>query len=414
MNKEELTELIQLYSAGCIKKLDLQKLRSSMEENDNFPWLELSEYQNLVALLSVTLKTEEPTLNAKNKVVYKMNELAEARSSDNIENDTSEQMVQNVLASEEKIDWGSLSPIRKKTKKSADTLNSDLKETFTQVQPPSKIIAASKLDFDEVSDETINLDEGNSLEKDPAPQRRFEKYHYSIAGLFLLAILFGGYLYLGSSSEVKTEFPNVKTEQPKISAKEFKPNIKDTTEEIIGIVSVGEPESIKNENENKSQKQIQEELLPTPPPELSATVEYPPVKFIEYVPEEENKLAEETKTEDQEAVPPPVEEPIVEEEEPAYFVAVEEMPEPIGGLKSIQTKIVYPVLARRAGIEGKVFVRAYVDETGSVTRAEVIKGIGLGCDEAALDAVLNTKFNPGKQRGKPIKVQVVIPIIFKQ
>ena len=61
-----------------------------------------------------------------------------------------------------------------------------------------------------------------------------------------------------------------------------------------------------------------------------------------------------------------------------------------------------------------VFVRAYVDETGSVTRAEVIKGIGLGCDEAALDAVLNTKFNPGKQRGKPIKVQVVIPISFKQ
>ena len=73
------------------------------------------------------------------------------------------------------------------------------------------------------------MDEGSSLEKDPAPQRRFEKYHYSIAGLFLIAILFGGYLYFGSSSEVKTEFPIVKTESPKISVKEFKQDTQDTT-----------------------------------------------------------------------------------------------------------------------------------------------------------------------------------------
>ena len=89
------------------------------------------------------------------------------------------------------------------------------------------------------------------------------------------------------------------------------------------------------------------------------------------------------------------------------------MPEPIGGLKSIQNKITYPDLAKKAGIEGKVFILAYVDENGNVTKAEVIKGIGLGCDEAALDAVRLTKFKPGKQRGKPIKVQITIPISFK-
>jgi len=412
MNKEELTELIQLYSAGCIKKQELQKLRASMEEDENFPWSELSEYQNIAALLSITLKTEEPTLNVKNKVVYKMNKLAEARSGDNIENDTDEQKVQSVSTSEEKIDWGSLSPTRKKTEKPADAFSSDLKETFTQVQPPSKIIAESKVNFDGVSDGTIDLDKESSIEKDTVPKRRFEKHHYSIAGLFLLIILFGGYLYLGSSSEVKTIFPKVKTEPPKIFAKEFKQDTQDTTEEIIGIISVGDLESVA-ENENEPEKQIQEELLPTPPPELSSPLEYPPVEFVEYVPVEENISTEETKKEDPKTVPPPEEVSIVEEE-PAYFVAVEEMPEPIGGLNSIQAKIVYPELARRAGIEGKVFVRAYVDETGSVTRAEVIKGIGLGCDEAALDAVLNTKFSPGKQRGKPIKVQVVIPISFKQ
>jgi periplasmic protein TonB len=109
------------------------------------------------------------------------------------------------------------------------------------------------------------------------------------------------------------------------------------------------------------------------------------------------------------------EEKVVEKEEkaPTYFVAVEEMPEPIGGIKAIQEKITYPEIAKRAGVEGKVYILAFVDENGNVTKAQVLKGIGAGCDEAALDAVLKTKFKPGKQRGTPVKVQVSIPIIFK-
>jgi len=92
---------------------------------------------------------------------------------------------------------------------------------------------------------------------------------------------------------------------------------------------------------------------------------------------------------------------------------VEEMPEPIGGIKAIQEKIVYPEIAKRAGVEGKVYVLAFVDESGTVTKTQLIKGIGAGCDEAALNAVQKTKFKPGKQRGKPVKVQVSIPIVFK-
>ena len=110
-----------------------------------------------------------------------------------------------------------------------------------------------------------------------------------------------------------------------------------------------------------------------------------------------------------------VEEKVVEEKEqaPTYFVAVEEMPEPIGGIKGIQEKIEYPEIAKRAGVEGKVYILAFVDESGNVMKAQVLKGIGAGCDEAALDAVQKTKFKPGKQRGVPVKVQVSIPIIFK-
>lgn len=96
-----------------------------------------------------------------------------------------------------------------------------------------------------------------------------------------------------------------------------------------------------------------------------------------------------------------------------YLIAVEEMPFPIGGLYAIQENIVYPELAKRLGIEGKVYILAFINEKGIVDHAKVIKGIGSGCDEAALNAVIKTKFSPGKQRGKPVKVQVSIPIVFK-
>ena len=89
------------------------------------------------------------------------------------------------------------------------------------------------------------------------------------------------------------------------------------------------------------------------------------------------------------------------------------MPEPIGGIAAIQSKIVYPEIAKRAGVQGRVFVKAYVDESGNVNKVELIRGIGAGCDEAAMEAVQSVKFKPGKQRGKPVKVQVTVPVLFR-
>jgi len=110
----------------------------------------------------------------------------------------------------------------------------------------------------------------------------------------------------------------------------------------------------------------------------------------------------------------PPKEKVKIEEEPAFFVAVEEMPELIGGLKTLQSKIKYPEIASRVGVEGKVLVQAVVNESGDVMSVKTIKGIGSGCDEVAMDAVRNSKFTPGKQRGKNVKVQVTIPIVFKK
>lgn len=91
----------------------------------------------------------------------------------------------------------------------------------------------------------------------------------------------------------------------------------------------------------------------------------------------------------------------------------DKMPEPIGGIKAIQEKIHYPEIAKRAGIEGKVFIRADIDKEGNVTKTEVLKKLGHGLDEAAVKAVSQTKFKPAKKNNKEVEAQVVIPILFK-
>jgi TonB family protein len=111
--------------------------------------------------------------------------------------------------------------------------------------------------------------------------------------------------------------------------------------------------------------------------------------------------------------PPPAARKVVEDEEPEIFLVVDQDPELIGGLEGLQRSIRYPEIARKAGIEGRVFVQFVVDENGNVLDPVVTRGIGGGCDEAALEAVRNAKFKPGKQRGLAVKVQYSLPLTFR-
>ena len=118
------------------------------------------------------------------------------------------------------------------------------------------------------------------------------------------------------------------------------------------------------------------------------------------------------KNTEEKTVPPTVKEENFDDD-PAYYLSAEVMPEPKGGIAELQKKLIYPSYAKENEIEGTVKVRAFVDQNGDVTRAEVEQGIGYGCDESARITVLYAKFNPGLIRGKPIKTQVVIPLEFK-
>lgn len=96
-----------------------------------------------------------------------------------------------------------------------------------------------------------------------------------------------------------------------------------------------------------------------------------------------------------------------------FICEVEVCPKPAGGKEEIQNNLVYPEYAKLYGLEGRVKVLTTVDERGNVTNIEVIRELGLGCEQAAVDAIMNTKFLPGFDKGKPVKSQVAFDVEFK-
>lgn len=111
---------------------------------------------------------------------------------------------------------------------------------------------------------------------------------------------------------------------------------------------------------------------------------------------------------------------VQEEEEIAedvIFTVVEDQPSYPGGeearIRYLQDNLRYPQMAREAGIQGTVFVTFVVERDGSVTDVRVLRGIGGGCDEEAVRVVQNMpRWNPGRQRGQPVRVQFNMPIRF--
>lgn len=99
------------------------------------------------------------------------------------------------------------------------------------------------------------------------------------------------------------------------------------------------------------------------------------------------------------------------------FRVVEENAEFPGGMNEIvrflDMHLVYPEAAQKMGIHGRVFVEFTIKPDGSVDNVKAIKGIGAGCDEAAVAAVTKLPdWKPGRQHGKPVPVRLTLPIRF--
>lgn len=159
------------------------------------------------------------------------------------------------------------------------------------------------------------------------------------------------------------------------------------------------------------------EQPPPPPPQVT------PPEIIE-VPDEQEIEEEIEVNLDVEVTEETVIEDVVFDEAPEeeaadeIFQFVEDQPTPLGGMKAfyayVGKNMKYPAQARRMGIEGKVYITFVVGKDGALTDIKVLKGIGAGCDQEAIRVLSGApKWKPGKQRGRPVRVRMQLPIIFK-
>ncbi len=83
-------------------------------------------------------------------------------------------------------------------------------------------------------------------------------------------------------------------------------------------------------------------------------------------------------------------------------------------LQFIYSNIQYPGIARENGVSGMVVVQFVVERDGSISNITLVRDIGAGCGEEAKRIVaMMPKWNPGKQRERPVRVQFTLPVRFK-
>jgi periplasmic protein TonB len=182
----------------------------------------------------------------------------------------------------------------------------------------------------------------------------------------------------------------------------------------IEISTVGTEEIVLDEQEIVEMEEIVQTRQieqPPPPPRPPSPVPVPNDEIIEDIDIMIDAEMDFGSTLDM--PPPPPQQEEEEEPEEGFFIIVEQMPELIGGLAALQADVRYPERALRANIEGRVIVQFIVNERGEVENPQVIRGIGGGCDEEAIRVVKQAKFKPGMQRGRPVRVQYNLPVIFR-
>lgn len=177
-----------------------------------------------------------------------------------------------------------------------------------------------------------------------------------------------------------------------------------------------------------TEEAIEEEQIPVteetppeeiPPPEVTVT------DLFEIV-EDDVVIDNEVKFEDDETSEDKVVEiyaPVLQAEEEAtedeIFVIVEDMPKFRGGdinkfREWVQKRVRYPEIAAENGIQGRVFITFVVEPNGNVTNVSVTRSVDPLLDDAAKEAVAaSPKWEPGMQRGRPVRVRYSIPIIFQ-
>lgn len=154
------------------------------------------------------------------------------------------------------------------------------------------------------------------------------------------------------------------------------------------------PDIIAQQEENSSQQpQVEKQIADntTPAVESATKKKEPEIIMVVEIPEDTNKNV--------------------------IFTVVEEMPSFPGGSGAMYTylgkNIKYPKEAQEKGISGTVYVTFVVEKDGSINFVELLRGTNKLLDDEAIRVVkAMPKWEPGKQKGKPVRVKYNLPVKF--
>ncbi len=143
-----------------------------------------------------------------------------------------------------------------------------------------------------------------------------------------------------------------------------------------------------------------EEFVPPPPP--------PPVIEKKEVVVNSVKASETIQETEKEVVEVEEEVPVEIEYVPQHKISVvPEIP-----TKAILSKIEYPKMAMKQGIEGVVYLELFIDEAGNIRKVNVLKDPGYGFADAAIAALEGITCKPALMNEKPVAVRFRYPIRF--
>lgn len=143
---------------------------------------------------------------------------------------------------------------------------------------------------------------------------------------------------------------------------------------------------------------IDEYIPPPPPPPKEEKVEEEEVVEVT----QQDAVADDIITTDKE----------IKEVEIDYLPQHKISEVPVIPVAEIRSRIVYPPLALRQGIEGVVYLQLFIDQMGVIRQVDIIQDPGYGFGEAARNAILGTQCLPAKSNGVPVAVAFRFPLRF--
>ena len=348
MNQKRDIELIIPEVLGCQEEKDKKNLQFLKQNDESFCWKDLGDYQNLAASLTITLELVKLSDRPKEIMVKNLNRLIFGKEDVGqtekfvLVKERSEEKVEMKKSEQKSINWESLSVPR--NPKSSKTGFEEVKRSLSSIESESNDKHVEYADDEDLEFEEEIIDDSvsqNVIAEKTSPS--LKKYVMISVVLFLVIVSIVAYMFIFKKASTE-QFAEVEepSNAPNEIVEEFiYDSLKDFGREVDTVdlkpVMKTEEDPKPQEGSVLNETKKEESLLPKAPPKLPDPIEAPLITV------EETSNFESASIEEKLSVPPPKEKEIINEnEEPTFFVAVEEMPQPIGGLAGIQQKIQYP------------------------------------------------------------------------